>query len=230
MLLEVIATTLQDAVVAEECGADRIELITAITEGGLTPSIGLIERVTQSVKIPVNVMIRPHSRTFVTDQADLDTMLEDITRIQDTNAAGVVLGPLTPDGHVDEEVLKQLLAAVGRLDVTYHRAFDEISDQMAAYEVLARYPQISRILTSGGTAPAPQSVPEIHRLVERSKQGGPRILAGYGLTPEGIIPFIEGTGVEEVHFGSSIREGRQGLGLIDGPRLRELADVLHRVK
>lgn len=230
MILEVIATTLQDALTAEECGADRIELITAITEGGLTPSIGLIERVTRSVNIPVNVMIRPHSRTFVTDQADLETMLEDITRIQETGAAGVVLGPLTPEGNVDVVVLKQLLAAAGSLDITYHRAFDEVSDQLAAYEVLSHYPQISRILTSGGPAPAPQSVPQIHRLVERSKQGGPRILAGYGLTPEGITPFIEGTGVEEVHFGSSIREGRQGLGLIEGPRLRALADLLHSNK
>lgn len=228
MLLEVIATTLQDALIAEECGADRIELITAITEGGLTPSIGLIDRVTQRVRIPVNVMIRPHSRTFVTDNEDLETMLEDITRIQTTGAAGIVLGPLTPKGAIDESVLRELLDAAGSLDVTYHRAFDEVSDQLAAYDVLRRYPQISRILTSGGSAPALQSIPQIRRLVERSKQGGPRILAGYGLTPEGIISFIEETGVDEVHFGSSIREGRTGLGLIDKPALRALAESLHK--
>lgn len=230
MILEVIATTLQDALLAEKCGADRIELITAITEGGLTPSIGLIDRVTQRVEIPVNVMIRPHSRSFVTDNEDLETMLEDITRIQSTNASGIVLGPITTDGTVDETVLTHLLDAAGSLDVTYHRAFDEVSDQLAAYEVLRRYPQISRILTSGGPAPAPQAVPQIQRLVERSKQGGPRILAGYGLTPEGIISFVDTTGVQEVHFGSSIREGRTGLGLIDERALRALADALHSHK
>ncbi|WP_054956988.1 copper homeostasis protein CutC [Paenibacillus dakarensis] len=229
MLLEVIATTLQDALAAEDCGADRIELITAITEGGLTPSIGIIERVTDRVKIPVNVMIRPHSRTFVADDEDLETMLEDINRIQDTGAAGVVLGPLTPEGTIDERVLKQLLDAAGSLDITYHRAFDEVKDQMAAYEVLCRYPQISRILTAGGTLPAPQSIPQINRLVERSRSGGPKILAGYGLTPETILTFIRQSGVDEVHFGSSIRKGRSGLAPIDQDILRSLADELHNL-
>ncbi|UNK17352.1 copper homeostasis protein CutC [Paenibacillus sp. N3/727] len=229
MILEVIATTLQDALIAEECGADRIELITAVTEGGLTPSIGLIERVTERVNIPVNVMIRPHSRSFIMDDEDLETMLADITRIKTTGAAGIVMGPLTLEGTIDVPALKKLLAEAGPLDVTYHRAFDEALDQLAAYEVLSVYPQISRILTSGGPSPAPESVPQLQRLVERSQEGGPRILAGYGLTPEGILSFIEETGVKEVHFGSSIREGRRGLGLIDRPLLRSLADKLHQI-
>lgn len=228
MILEVIATTLQDALTAEECGADRIELITAVTEGGLTPSIGLIERVTERVHIPVNVMLRPHSRSFIMDDEDLETMLADISRIKTTGAAGLVLGPLTSEGTIDEPMLKKLLAEAGSLDITYHRAFDEVSDQLAAYEVLRAYPQISRILTSGGTSPAPQSVPQIKQLVKCSQMGGPRILAGYGLTPEGILSFVGETGVSEVHFGSSIREGRSGLGLIDGEQLRLLADRLHK--
>lgn len=229
MILEVIATTLQDALTAEECGADRIELITAVTEGGLTPSIGLIQRVTDRVNIPVNVMLRPHSRSFIMDDEDLETMLADISRIKTTGAAGLVLGPLTSTGTIDEPMLKQLLAEAGSLDITFHRAFDEASDQLAAYEVLRGYPQISRILTSGGPLPAPQSIPQIQQLVQCSREKGPRILAGYGLTPEGIVSFIEETGVKEVHFGSSIRQGRSGLGLIDKGSLRSLADQLHQI-
>lgn len=230
MLLEVIATTLQDALTAEEAGADRIELITAIIEGGLTPSLGLIERVTSRLGIPVNVMIRPHSRTFCADAEDLETMLADIEAIRKhTGAAGLVLGPLTPDGRVDEAALSQLLAAAGTLDVTYHRAFDEITVQQEAYDTLSRYSQISRILTSGGPKPAPESTPQIRSLVERSRYGGPAILAGYGLTPEGIRSFVEKTGVREVHFGSSVREGRSGLRPVDGRTVRELAQLLHEM-
>ncbi|WP_327204769.1 copper homeostasis protein CutC [Paenibacillus sp. DMB20] len=144
MILEVIATTLQDALTAEACGADRIELITAITEGGLTPSIGLVDRVTSRVGIPVNVMIRPHSRSFVADGEDMETMLADIEAIRrSTGAAGVVLGPLSSNGTVDEEALRRLLSAAGSLDITYHRAFDEITDQPAAYGISAgirKYP------------------------------------------------------------------------------------------
>ncbi|GAF06262.1 cytoplasmic copper homeostasis protein cutC [Paenibacillus pini JCM 16418] len=38
MKLEVIATNLSDALLAQNNGADRIELVTGILEGGLTPS------------------------------------------------------------------------------------------------------------------------------------------------------------------------------------------------
>lgn len=64
-LLEVIATTVSDARAAERGGADRLELITAIGEGGLTPSIGLIESVVEAVRISVNMIVRPHGRSFV---------------------------------------------------------------------------------------------------------------------------------------------------------------------
>ncbi len=64
MYIEFIATTIEDALIIEESGADRIELVSSLAEGGLTPSHALIEAVVNSVKIPVNVMVRPHSQSF----------------------------------------------------------------------------------------------------------------------------------------------------------------------
>jgi copper homeostasis protein len=50
ILLEIIATTVDDCVAAESGGADRIELCAAITTGGLTPSLGtLIEAKKQQI-------------------------------------------------------------------------------------------------------------------------------------------------------------------------------------
>ncbi|MBW7461753.1 copper homeostasis protein CutC, partial [Paenibacillus sepulcri] len=126
MILEVIATCVQDAILAEQSGADRIELITAITEGGLTPGIGMIEQVADTVSIPVNVMVRPHSRSFNYDTYDLDAIVAEIKAIASTRAAGIVFGSLTGEGRIDEHGLERVLAAAGRLDVTYHRAFDEL--------------------------------------------------------------------------------------------------------
>ncbi len=80
-LLEVIATTVADARAAERRGADRIELISAMGEGGLTPSLGLIETVTEAVAIPVNVVVRPHSRSFVYDADDYAVMLRNVRAI-----------------------------------------------------------------------------------------------------------------------------------------------------
>ena len=46
-------------------GGDRVELVAALTEGGLAPSYALIENALKAVRIPVNVMIRPHAKSFL---------------------------------------------------------------------------------------------------------------------------------------------------------------------
>jgi copper homeostasis protein len=229
MILEVIATCVQDAVMAEDNGADRIELITSIREGGLTPGIGMIEQVVRTVNIPVHVMVRPHSRSFIYDRYDVDTMAAEIKAISSIGAAGIVVGALTAGGHIDEKTLEKLLSLTGAMNVTFHRAFDELEDQIAGLRVLKRYPQITRVLTSGGIKPAGEAVPQIRRLVEEVDGSALTILAGNGLTVEGVQSFIEQTRVTEVHFGSAVRSNRSGLEPIDSLRLRALADILHEM-
>ncbi len=104
VLLEVIATTVADARLAARAGADRLELITAMGEGGLTPSLGLIEAVVAAVDIPVNVIVRPHSRSFVYVADDYAVMLR-VTcgAVAAAAAHGVVIGMLKPDGEIDRE-------------------------------------------------------------------------------------------------------------------------------
>jgi len=226
MKLEVIATCVQDALAAEAGGADRLELITAVTEGGLTPGIGMIESVVGAVRIPVHVMVRPHSRSFVYDDYDLDTMAAEIEAISVVGAAGVVLGALSCNGTIDERALEKLLARTGEMSVTFHRAFDELADQLAGLRVLSRYPQVNRVLTSGGLKPAVEAVDQIRKLVEETTGSGLTVLAGHGLTVEGIRHFVRQTGVTEVHFGSAVRLNRSGLAPIDPAQLRLLADTL----
>ncbi|MCD9022767.1 copper homeostasis protein CutC [Cohnella silvisoli] len=227
MKLEVIATCVQDALTAEDNGADRIELITAITEGGLTPGIGMVEQVVRAVNIPVHVMVRPHSRSFIYDRYDLDTMRAEIKAISSIGAAGIVVGALKADRCIDVHSLEMLLESAGGLNVTFHRAFDELEDQISGLRLLRRYPQISRVLTSGGLKPAMEAVSEIRRLVEETDGSSLAILAGHGLTLQGIKLFIEQTRVTEVHFGSAVRCNRSGLEPIDPVQLRSLAGILH---
>jgi copper homeostasis protein len=229
MILEVISTCVQDAVTAVDNGADRIELVSSITEGGLTPSLEMIGQVVRTVNIPVHVMVRPHSRSFLYDCFDVDTMAKEIKAISSIGAAGIVCGALTADGRIDERTLETLLSFAGVMNVTFHRAFDELEDQIAGLRVLKHYPQITRVLTSGGIKPAVEAVPEIRRLVEETDGGSLTILAGHGLTVEGIKSFIEQTKVSEVHFGSAVRRNRSGLEPIDCLRLRTLANILHEM-
>lgn len=211
MKLEIIATRVSDAVLAERGGADRIELVTGMLEGGLTPGPGLIEETVKAVSIPVNVMVRPHSLSFVYDKLDLQAMRADIRMIRRSGAAGVVLGPLTPEGTVDEEALKLLLGEAEGLDVTFHRAFDAVRDQLAALEILTRHPAVNRILTSGGQPSALQGMARLRQLVQASAGSGTTILAGSGLTLDALESFLKETGVGEVHFGSAVREGGHSL-------------------
>ncbi|BBI31997.1 copper homeostasis protein CutC [Cohnella abietis] len=226
MIIEVIATCLQDAIIAEENGANRLELITSITEGGLTPGIGMVEQVVRTVNIPVHVMVRPHSRSFVYDSYDIVTMASEIKAISSVGAAGVVIGALTADNLIDERFLETMLGLTAGMNVTFHRAFDELQDQIAGIKTLMKYPAINRVLTSGGVKPAFEAIPEIRRLVEEVRGSHMTILAGHGLQVEGIHSFIEQTSVTEVHFGSAVRINRSGLEPIDSVQMRLLADSL----
>ncbi|WP_306807536.1 copper homeostasis protein CutC [Cytobacillus gottheilii] len=215
MLIEVIADTLNDAILAEKAGADRIELITAVGEGGLTPSYGLIEAVCQAVSIPVSVMVRPHSRSFTYTEQDVAIMKSDIKACKDIGAAGVVIGAITSDGKVDEEALSVLLESAEDLDVTYHRAFDHVKNQMEALEVLKSYKQITRILTSGGAEKAPQAKEQLQELIKSCEGTHLTIMPGSGITPENIAAFLQDVTPREIHVGSGVRKNRSLLHEID---------------
>lgn len=230
MMLEIIATSLADAIAAERAGAGRLELCAALSEGGLTPSLGLIEAVVQGVDIPVHVIVRPHSRTFYYDEMDIAVMLADIRHIKKVGAAGIVIGALDEDNKVNAEVISRLLMESGDMNVTFHRAFDEIDDQLEALEVIATYPQIQRILTSGGQAPAPESTEQLKKLVDKSKNKSIQILAGNGMTPESLSGLVMATGVEEVHFGSAVRINRSFMYPIDETSITAIKNTLQQCR
>ncbi|WP_274365106.1 copper homeostasis protein CutC [Paenibacillus thermotolerans] len=205
-MLEIIATSAADARAAEAGGADRIELVSAISEGGLTPSFGMIEQVVGSVSIPVNVMVRPHSRSFCYDADEIRLMRRDIRVIRELGAAGIVVGGLTRGGAVDTAALAEWLEEAEGVGVTFHRAFDEASNLRDAYNTLARYPGVHRILTSGGKPKAPDAVRELGELASlRRKSAGPAVMAGSGLETSSLYGFVKASGVTEVHLGSGVR-------------------------
>ncbi|MEI5906337.1 copper homeostasis protein CutC [Bacillus spongiae] len=226
MILEVIATTLSDAIQAEEVGADRIELVTGIAEGGLTPSYALIESVCTATTIPVNVMIRPHSTSFCYDSYDMRTIIKDIQICKQLGANGIVFGALTAEGKIDEISLQQVLEEAGQLDVTFHRAFDTAADQEEALEILMKYKQISRVLTSGGKQAAPDATIELQALVEKSRDSHIEILAGSGLTLINTDSFLSKVNVKELHFGSGVRKHSSFTNPIDQKKVKSIKKIM----
>jgi copper homeostasis protein len=225
-LLEVIATTVADARAAERGGADRLELITAMGEGGLTPSIGMIESVVDAVRIPVNVIVRPHSRSFVYDADDYAVMLRDVRAIAQTRANAVVIGMLTSEGDVDTDGLKRVIEAADGLQITFHRAFDEARDLHAAFDTLLKFDAVTNVLTSGGKPSVLEAEDTIRKLVEQSKGTRCTVLAGAGLTVDAVQAFVASTGVSAVHFGSGLRVEGKALAPVDEERVRRVRGLL----
>lgn len=226
MILEVIATSVADAKLAQNNGAGRIELISGIGEGGVTPSYGLIEQVLAAVTIPVHVMVRPHANSFCYDEDDLRTMLSDIRVIRSLGPAGIVVGALTPDGRVDEAAMERLLAATEGLSVTFHRAIDDVKDQVQALCTLGQYSGITRILTSGGKPSVLDAVENIQRMDRLCRELSITLLAGSGLKIESLASFLSESGVSEVHLGTGVRVDSSPWKPIDPVRLREAADIV----
>ncbi|SAK84444.1 CutC family protein [Caballeronia glebae] len=225
-LLEVIATTVADARAAERGGANRLELITAMGEGGLTPSIGLIESVIEAVAIPVNVIVRPHSRSFVYDADDYAVMLRDVRAISKTRANAIVVGMLRADGSVDTDGLARAIEAADGLQLTFHRAFDEARDLLVAFDTLLQFDAVTNVLTSGGKPSVLDAEGAIAKLVGKAAGTRCTVLAGAGLTVDAVAPFVASTGVRAVHFGSGVRVDGKGLAPVDEARVRRARTLL----
>lgn len=137
-VLEVCVDSLESARNAQLGGADRIELCSALSLGGLTPSCGLLASVKRLLNssdtnndspspslhrkgIPVFAMIRPRDGDFVYDQDELEVMENDVTVLKNNGADGFVFGALLPDGTVDSDACHRLLRAASPLPCTFHR-------------------------------------------------------------------------------------------------------------
>ncbi|KAL7383668.1 hypothetical protein ABVT39_015593 [Epinephelus coioides] len=197
LLMEVCVDSVESAINAERGGASRLELCSSLLEGGLTPSQGLLHVVKQCVKIPVYVMIRPRGGDFLYSDQEVEVMRKDIELMKSHGADGLVLGALTEDGRVDEELCMELLAAARPLPVTFHRAFDMVHDPTIALETLVSV-GFERLLTSGCDNSALEGLPLIKRLIEQAK-GRIVVMPGGGITERNLQRILEGSGAQEFH-------------------------------
>lgn len=202
--VEICLDDLAGVRIAEQAGADRIELCAALGDGGLTPSIGTVAAALRIAhRLGVNVLVRQRPGDFVFDADELAAMVADIRAVRalpNPHAVPLafVVGALLPDGTVDERSTAALVAACGDVPVTFHKAFDQTPDRSAALETLVSL-GIARVLTSGGAATAADGSAELADLVA---QAGDRIvvLAGGGVRPANVAALVRDTGVREVHL------------------------------
>lgn len=199
MKLEICCGTWASAQAAAQGGAHRIELCSALSEGGITPSVGLLKKaLTLKHLLNVHVLIRPRSGDFVYTSDEVELMCTDIRMAVSLGADGVVIGALTPDGDVDREVCRQMvLAANGVQHITFHRAFDMCRDADAAMQQIIDL-GCDRILTSGLAPTAEAGIPMLKHLVERAA-GRISIMPGSGVGVGNARAILLQTGANEIH-------------------------------
>lgn len=195
--LEIPIESVDGALIAQQQGADRLELCAALELGGLTPSAGLMCEIKKHISIPVFALIRPRSGDFLYTETEFNTILSDVLEAKKQGLEGVVVGFLNADGAIDVERTKTVCKLAFPMEVTFHRAFDMCNNPQLALEQIIEA-GCARILTSGQKQDALTGVSLIQNLVAKTK-GRITIMAGSGVRTHNVKEIIEKTGVIEVH-------------------------------
>ncbi|MEM9346758.1 MAG: copper homeostasis protein CutC [Planctomycetota bacterium] len=209
-----------DALCGAVKGVDRVELNSALELGGLTPSIGMTERVVQKLgvqDIPVIAMVRPRPGGFAYDSDHLVVMRRDIDWLLEVGAHGVAFGILERDGTIDVHKCAELIKPVveaGR-EAVFHRAFDFVPDPTTGLEKLVDL-GVHRVMTSGGKPSAIEGSAVIRSLIE---QAGSRIevLPAGGIRPQNVAELVRETYAKQVH--AALRDDKPDRSLSSNPAI-----------
>ncbi|HES9493205.1 TPA: copper homeostasis protein CutC [Streptococcus pneumoniae] len=189
---------------AMQAGARRIELCDNLAVGGTTPSYGVTKAAVElaaNYDTTIMTMIRPRGGDFVYNDLEIAIMLEDIRLTAQAGSQGVVFGALTADKKLDKPNLEKLIAASKGMEIVFHMAFDELSDedQPEAIDWLSQA-GVTRILTRAGVSgdSLEKRFVHYHRILEYAK-GKIEILPGGGIDLENRQTFIDQVGVTQLH-------------------------------
>jgi len=225
-LLEVIVSSVEDALEAERGGAGRLEIVRNLELGGLTPSFETVQAICHCVALPVRVMLRcseshtpaPHEIEMLSRQAEALAAL---------GVDGLVLGFLR-GRQVEVPLTRQVLSCAPTLKATFHRAFDETSHPLTAIRELKELHQVDRILTNGGSGPWETRAKRLERY-QQTAEPEITILVGGGLDRVGIECLLsEAAQLREFHIGRVVRTPAETSGVVRRERVKELVDRLHR--
>ena len=199
MTFEICGDCLDAVLLAQKYKIKRVELCAALSVGGLTPSLGLIQECCAVEEVEIHVMIRHREGGFVYTPKEIEIMETDIISAAEAGAKGVVFGCLTAQNEVDlkqNKLLCKLAMSLG-LETTFHRAFDFCKDYSKSLEELITI-DFDRILTSGMEKDAESGISKLREICTQA-DGRIQIMAGGGVNEKnaGLIAL---SGADALHF------------------------------
>lgn len=202
MELELCVASLEAARLATQLPVQRIETCSALEQGGLTPPVGMVQWIAQTFhELEQHVLIRQRPGGFHYSYDEIVVMRNDILYMRQLGVKGVVIGALTNEKMIDKDAMSALVRAAGGMDLTFHRAFDEVADWKKTVDELVKL-GFRRILTSGQRSSVTEGLDNLSEIVAYA-DGRIEIMAGGGVRPENIRAVAE-TGVNAIHFSGTV--------------------------
>jgi copper homeostasis protein len=220
LILEIIVSTVDDAIEAARGGADRLEVVRDLDRAGLTPPIELVRQIAREVRLPLRVMARERDSFECSGDDERRALCEVARALDDLGVDGIIVGWLR-NGSVDHETIARVLSAAPSLRATFHRAFDDLSDAAAGLTDLKRHVQIDRVLTGGGDGPW---IERCARLETYARLAHPRltVLPGGGVDGAGLQALAGCRLITEAHIGRAAREPAETWGKVSAELVRQL--------
>ncbi len=238
--LETIAFNIQSCVLAQAAGANRIELCDNPGEGGTTPSYGFIKAARQVLKIDLFPIIRPRGGDFLYSDAEFEIMKTDIQICKDLGCDGVVFGLLNNDATVDKIRCKILVQLAYPMSVTFHRAFDRVTDPSQALEDVIEC-GFERVLTSGFQPTAMEGLDNLKKLIQVADERI-IIMPGSGVRASNVGELAQAVGAFEFHssarklensgmklFNEKMKENLQSVA-IDEEEIKSMIEILSQLQ
>src|SRR5258708_3807874 len=220
--LEVIASTIEDAIEGALGGASSLEIVQDLAVGGLTPPLSVVKAIRDTVSIHLRVIVRPHAPDFVYTPAEVEQMLKDIEALKQIGADGVVFGALHSDDSIDLDLTTQIARAVHPLEMTFHRAIDVSRNAGEALPALKGVAQ--RILTSGQADNVWDGRAKISAWV--TQYGHDFTFAcGGGIRLDRLDELVRATNTPEYHVGTAAQTDHR----VDCVKVREILQIINAV-
>jgi copper homeostasis protein len=197
MKLELCVASIEAIHLAKEFNFDRIELCQSLEQGGITPSYGMIEYAI-AYGIETHVLIRPRPGGFHYDKVELEIMLREVKNCREMGAKGIVIGVLNDRNNIDSDFLEEIIGKANGMEVTFHRAFDDVMDWKKALDVLIDL-KVKRVLSSGmarnvdhGFSILKEMIAYVDNKIE--------IMPGGGVNAANVSKIAKELKVESIHF------------------------------
>ncbi len=223
-VLEIIVTSVDDAIAAARGGAGRLEIISNFAVGGLTPAIELVQEIQAVVAIPLRVMLRASEGFELTSEAEFETLCREAQAFDRLGVDGLVLGFLR-QGDIDFVSLRAILSQAPNLKVTFHRAFEVLQEPFRAVESLKQFKQIDRILTSGAVENGQPNVGFLNTL-QQCAAPEITILVGGGLDLHKLERLCAEPALREFHLGRALRQGGQIAGGVCADKVQAMRQII----